>query len=107
MRASNEETVMVAGFAGGMGLSGNACGALAAATWLNTLAWCRKNPGQVPSLKNPITKKILKAFYGATDSEILCHKICGQSFKTLNDHTEYIKNGGCDKLINALAETNV
>ena len=29
MGASDEEMVMVAGFAGGLGLSGNACGALA------------------------------------------------------------------------------
>ena len=105
MGASDEETVMVAGFAGGLGLSGNACGALSAAIWMNTLDWCRKHPGKSAS-PNPNATNTLKAFYEVTDSEILCHKICGQCFKTIDDHTEFIKNGGCDKLINVLADTN-
>ena len=46
MGASDEEMVMVAGFAGGLGLSGNGCGALSAAIYLDTLAWCRKHPGK-------------------------------------------------------------
>ena len=103
MGASDEEMVMVAGFAGGMGLSGNACGALGAAIWMNTLAWCRKHPGKSGS-SNPNSKEILKAFYNATGSEILCPKISGQCFKTIGDHTEFIKNGGCDRLVNLLAQ---
>jgi hypothetical protein len=106
MEASEEEMVMVAGFAGGLGLSGNACGALSAAIWMNTLAWCRKHPGETPPyFNNQSTKKILKAFYSITDSEILCYKLTGQYFKTINDHTQFIKNGGCDKLINVLAQS--
>jgi hypothetical protein len=106
MGASEEEMVMVAGFAGGYGLSGNACGALAAAAWMNTLTWCKKHPGKTPPyFNNPNTKNLLKMFYDATDSKILCHEICGQRFKTINDHTEFIKNGGCDKLIKVLAQS--
>ena len=106
MGASDEEMVMVAGFAGGLGLSGNACGALSAAIWMNTLAWCRKHPGESPPyFNNPNTAKTLEAFYRATDSEILCHKITGQCFKTIGDHTEFIKHGGCHKLINVLARS--
>ncbi len=104
MEASDEKMVMVAGFAGGMGLSGNACGALGAAIWINSLDWCRKHPG-ISGYSNPNAKKILKAFYDATGSEILCPKISGQSFKTIGDHTEFVKNGGCDKLINVLTQT--
>ena len=48
MGASDEEMTMVAGFAGGIGLSGNACGALGAAIWMKTLAWCREHPGKTP-----------------------------------------------------------
>jgi len=102
MGASDEEAVMVAGLAGGMGLSGMACGALGAAIWMNTLAWCRKNPGQ-SGYGNPNAKGILNTFYNTTDSKILCPKITGQNFKTIADHTEFIKNGGCSKLINTLA----
>lgn len=104
MGASDEEMIMVAGFAGGLGLSGGACGALSAAIWMTSLAWYK---GQVrkPDLTNPNAQKTLRAFYKATDSEILCHKITGKNFKTIDEHTEFIKCGGCDKLINALAQS--
>lgn len=104
MGASDEEMVMVAGFAGGMGLNGHACGALGAAIWMNTLTWYKEHPGETrPFFKNPDTTKILNAFNTATGSEFLCHKITGRCFKTLSDHTEFIKSGGCDKLMNVLA----
>jgi len=105
MGASDEEMITVAGFAGGLGLSGNACGALSAALWLKILAWCRKNPGKTPPyIKNQDAKNLLNLFYSATDSEILCHKISGQKFKTINEHSEFVKNGGCEKLIKLLAQ---
>ena len=102
MGVSDEEVIMVSGFAGGMGLSGNACGALGAAIWMDTLTWCRKHPGK-SGYSNPNAKEILNAFYDATDSEILCSKISGQYFKSIEKHTKYIRNGGCDKLLNVLA----
>jgi hypothetical protein len=80
-------------------LSGNGCGALGAAIWMKTLAKCRD--GQSTS-RNPEAKNTWKAFYDATDSKMLCHEICGQRFTTIDDHTEFMKNGGCEKLINAL-----
>jgi hypothetical protein len=104
MEASDEETIMVAGFAGGMGLSGNACGALGAAIWMSSLEWCRKNPGK-SGYSNPNTKEILNAFKNETGSEFLCHKIAGQCFKTIGDHIEFVKNGGCGKLFNVLGRS--
>lgn len=104
MGGSNEEMVMVAGFAGGLGLSGNACGALAAAVWMSTLKLMREKNYKI-SLFNPVQDKILKKFYETTNSEILCHKISGKCFKTIGDHTEFIKFGGCDKLIDVLAQS--
>jgi len=103
--ASNEEAVMVAGFAGGIGLSGNACGALGAAIWLNTLAWCRENPGK-SGYGNPDAAKILKAFKIETGSEFLCSRICGKRFKTVEDHSEFVNNGGCDKVIKMLVNAS-
>lgn len=106
MGASDEEMVMVAGFAGGIGLSGNACGALAAALWMNTLAWCKKHPGKTPPyFNNPKTKNTLKEFYGATAARILCHEITGKYFKTIGEHADFIKNNGCDKLLQVLARS--
>ena len=104
MGASDEEIVTVAGLAGGIGLSGNGCGALGAAIWMDTLNWCRNNPGKSGYL-NPNAQEILKAFNELTDSEVLCTKISGRRFKTIDDHTEYILNGGCDKLIDMLARS--
>ena len=80
MGGSNEEMVMVAGFAGGIGLSGNACGALGAAVWMKSRAWFKENPNS-DNFYNPYAKAALKAFYKETNSEILCSKICGRNFK--------------------------
>jgi hypothetical protein len=104
MGASDEEMVMVSGFAGGLGLKGHACGALGAAIWMNTLTWCKKHPGETPPQFNkPNIEKIKEAFYSATNAEILCRRISGQSFRTISDHAEFLKNGGCEKVINALS----
>jgi hypothetical protein len=106
MGAGDEEATMVAGFAGGLGLSGNACGALAAAIWINTLAWCRKNYWK-SGYANPNAQKIVDGFYRETHSEMLCQKICGRRFKTVDEHTAFVKGGGCSKLITALARPEI
>ena len=102
MGASDEEMVAVAGFSGGLGLSGNACGALSAAIWKNSLVWSRTHPGK-STWSNRNAKDTLKAFNAETDSEMLCHKICGQRFETIEDHSAFIKNGGCSRLMNILS----
>lgn len=104
MGGSKEEMVMVAGFAGGLGLSGNGCGVLAAAVWMNALIHNRKQTGKSANY-DPDKDLTLKAFYEETDYEMQCDKICGQRFKTVDDHTEFVKNGGCKELISVLADT--
>jgi len=106
MGGSEEEMLMVAGFAGGLGLSGSGCGALAAAVWKNALIHNRKQTGKSASI-DPNTDSTLLAFYEETDYEMQCDKICGQRFQTLDEHTEFVKNGGCRKLISVLAETQI
>jgi hypothetical protein len=105
MGGSDAEMAMVAGFAGGLGLSGNGCGALAAAIWMNTLARVREQNYKT-SFSDPHAEKILNAFYVATDYEMECNKITGKRFNNLDEHSEFIKNGGCAKLINVLAATH-
>ena len=106
MAGGDEEMVMVAGLAGGIGLSGGACGALAAAIWMKTLAWCREHPGKTPPyFKNQRAKNLLRAFREATGSEMLCQKITGRRFKTVGEHAEFVKNGGCAGLIDLLARS--
>ena len=104
MDATDEEMIMVAGFAGGLGLSGSGCGALSGAIWIKSLEWCRKEKKK-SSMKNPNSKKVLETFYMETDSRILCSDISRKLFINFDDHSSYIKNGGCDRLINTLAES--
>ena len=104
MGATDENAVTVAGLAGGIGLSGNGCGALSAVIWYKMLEWSKENPGKTAAMKNnPIATEILNAFYEQTGSEMVCRNICGKKFQTLEEHTEYLKNGGCSKLIDALS----
>lgn len=106
MGASEEDMVTVAGLSGGIGLSGNACGALGAAIWMKTLAWCRAHPGKTPPyFFNRDINQIMNAFSAATGGEILCYRICNQHFGTINEHTEFVKNGGCSVLIDVLSRS--
>lgn len=102
MGASEEESIMVAGFAGGLGLSGGGCGALAAAVWLKSIAWCNDVPKKM-AMNNPIAQNLLEQFHKATCSELLCSKITGRKFETMAAHTSYIKNPGCSQLLQHLA----
>ncbi|NQU86251.1 MAG: C_GCAxxG_C_C family protein [Mariniphaga sp.] len=104
MSGNDEEIYMVAGFAGGLGLSGNGCGALAAAIWKKGLELNKKEKRK-PSFPDPEMEKILNVFYKVSDYKIECNKICGQQFKSIDDHTQFIKNGGCQKLIDVLAQS--
>ena len=104
---SNEEMVMVSGFAGGMGLAGFACGALGAAIWMDTLAWCRKNPGKSAfEYGRESSSKIMAVFNNTTGKKILCEKITGKSFTSIRDHSDFISGGGCEKIIDALSGTS-
>ena len=102
MNATEEETYMVSGLAGGMGLIGTGCGALGAAIWKKTLETL-KNTDSKTSFKDPATDKIIQNFYKETDYKVECSEICGRKFKSLKEHSDYIKNGGCEKLISILA----
>jgi hypothetical protein len=103
MGASEEETAMVAGWAGGLGLTGNACGALAAAIWMHTLKLCKETPGK-SFYATQIADDTLEAFYKTTDYEILCRDITGKEFTGLEDHTEFLEKDGCKELIEVLAK---
>jgi C_GCAxxG_C_C family probable redox protein len=103
MGGTDEEMTMVSGFAGGLGLSGNACGALSAAIWMKTLEWCKENPGKTPPMfNNSIAKKLLKSFKKVTNSEMLCQNITRNHFETIDDHSKYINAGGCKELMETL-----
>jgi hypothetical protein len=104
MGGTEEQQAMVAGFAGGMGLSGSGCGALAAAIWMGSLKWCKENEAKRGYL-NPSAEKTLETFQKATDYEFRCNKICDKKFESLDDHSDFITNGGCKELIETLTQS--
>ena len=104
MGATDEEQVMVAGLAGGMGLSGNGCGALGAAIWYRSLKYS-KDHGNKSTYNNPEARKAFKNFLKLTKGEVKCEKICGRCFDSEDDHSIFIQNGGCAELIEILANS--
>lgn len=106
MNASEEQKVMVSGFAGGLGLSGGGCGALATAIWLNSIAWLEDNPGK-SCYSNAYAKSTLKYFEEMMGNKIQCKEICGRSFDSIRDHSRYVENDGCAELLEMLAQTRL
>jgi hypothetical protein len=104
MGGSEEQMAMAAGLGGGLGFSGSACGALSAAIWMNSMAWSEENPGK-SSYSNAYAKASLKKFLEETGGEILCPKLAGREFSSVEEHTDFVKNGGCRKLIELLVNT--
>ncbi len=102
MGGTPEEIQAVAGFAGGLGLSGNGCGALAAALYQKALSLAKENPKR-NLYSNREVNRILLRFKETTGGELRCEKICGRKFNTIHDHHQFIANGGCGKLIDQLA----
>ncbi len=99
--ANEEQAHMVAGLAGGHGLRGNACGALIAAIWMKSYNY-QKKENKKSSYPNPYANKTLDDFMAVSDYEFSCKTICGQQFDSIEDHTTFIKNGGCAQLMDTL-----
>jgi hypothetical protein len=101
MGASDLHTVIAAGLAGGIGLSGGACGALGAAIWLIEMNRVQGGTGKV-EYNSPEATEAIDRFVQSTDVEFECSKIAGRKFENVSDHADYLRDGGCSKLIEAL-----
>ena len=75
--------------------------ALGAAIWMNSLQRIKDGTFK-SSLTDPESEKILNVFLEVSNYEMECNKICGKQFESVEEHTEYIKSGGCKKLIETL-----
>jgi hypothetical protein len=103
---SDQHTVMAAGLAGGIGLCGGACGALGAAIWIMGMR-LQAEP-DVKNLWNDETftsgfDELMDRFLKSSDYEFECSKIVGRKFENVSDHAAYMRDGGCSKIIEALA----
>jgi hypothetical protein len=97
LAAPEVHAVMVAGFAGALGLHGGGCGALAAAVWLDALGGgdhARLEGRAAPTLER---------FLEASDAGLECAAIVGRRFADAADHAAYLRGGGCARILEALA----
>jgi hypothetical protein len=104
MGISDIHRVMVAGFAGGIGLSGGACGVLGAAIWLGGMNSLREGDGKI-DLNDPKSLNTIDKFVKCTGYEFECSKIVGRKFENIGDHAFYLRNGGCSEIIEALSSS--
>ncbi len=102
MGVSDMHTVMAAGFAGGIGLCGGACGALGAAIWIIGMNSLKEGAGKI-EFQNPSALDAIDRFMKCTDDEFECSKIVGRRFENVDDHAGYLRDGGCSKIIEVLA----
>jgi hypothetical protein len=102
MGASDLHTVMAAGLAGGIGLSGGACGALGAAIWIIGMNRLKAGAGQA-EFGAPYARDAIDKFIKCADYEFECSKIVGRKFESIGDHAGYLRGGGCSKIIEMLA----
>jgi hypothetical protein len=103
---SEKQQTMLAGLAGGIGLSGGACGALGTAIWNITMRKSERESGKTnkPDLADPDAAEAITGLLKVTDFEFECSKIAGRQFESVEDHAAYLREGGCAEVIEALAE---
>lgn len=101
MGVSDMHTVMAAGFAGGIGLCGGACGALGAAICIIGMKSIEKGSGKI-DFKNPRALDVIERFMKCTNYKFECSEIVGRRFENVNDHAGYLRDGGCSEIIEAL-----
>lgn len=102
MGLSELHSMMVAGLAGGIGLSGGACGALGAAIWIMGMNLLKGGDNKI-SFKTSETMDAIDRFMKCTNYEFECSEIVGRKFKDISDHAHYVREGGCSKIIETLA----
>jgi hypothetical protein len=102
MGVSAMHTLMVAGLAGGIGLSGGACGALGAAIWIREMNNLKHGAGNF-DFQNPRGLATIETFLNCTDAEFECANIVGRRFQNIADHAAFLRDGGCAHIIDGLA----
>ncbi|MFC1529737.1 C-GCAxxG-C-C family (seleno)protein [Gemmatimonadota bacterium] len=101
MGASELHAVMAAGFAGGIGLCGGACGALGTAIWIHGMKSLEEGTSNKELLSD--VNDMMDRFAAMADYEFECSEIVGRKFEAIEDHAGYLRDGGCSELIDALA----
>jgi hypothetical protein len=105
--ASPQHITMAAGLAGGIGLSGDACGALGAAVWLLAMR-VREERGITDVWDDEVFEDrfgaLMTAYLEATQGGFECAEVVERRFEGVDDHAAWLAQGGCAAVIAALAE---
>jgi hypothetical protein len=75
---------------------------LGAAIWLIEMNRMREGAGKV-EFNSPEATEAIDRFLQSSDGEFECAEIVGRRFANVNDHAGYVRDGGCSKIIEALA----
>jgi hypothetical protein len=114
MRA--RDAVVVAGLAGGIGLHGNVCGALAAGVFaLEVARYRRRRKARRDSQLRGWIDELFGIRYRGRATKmrrsvedrfgsVLCAEIVGRRFEDVADHAAFIDGGGCDEIIATVGE---
>jgi hypothetical protein len=101
MGLSEKHTVMAAGLAGGIGLSGGGCGVLGAAIWITGM---NRSDGPVGfNIMDSWIGGMIERFLETSDYQFECSEIVGRKFENLKEHGDYLRAGGCKKIVEGLA----
>jgi hypothetical protein len=104
---SDAQACLLAGFAGGVGLCGGGCGALGAALWMTGLRTIQEGAkGDLWSSKvfQSRANEIIDRFLKSSGHQYECSEIVGRKFESAADHARHLRDGGCAKILQALAE---
>jgi hypothetical protein len=101
MGTSDRHAVMASGFAGGIGLSGGACGALGAAIWI--IGMNGRKEGLANKVIDSRISDTIDSFLKSAGYEFECSEIVGHRFDDIGDHAGFLQQGGCSEIIEALA----
>jgi hypothetical protein len=75
---------------------------LGAAIWLIEMSQIQKDGGKFV-FQRPEAEAAINRFVESTAIEFECAKIVGRKFADVADHAAYLREGGCAKVIEALA----
>lgn len=110
-----EDSVLVAGLAGGVGLLGNVCGALAVGVFaLSATKYLRQNGRKRDSQVRSALQELAGTSYRGSATRLrhefvdrfgseLCNKIIRHHFQDITDHSTFIDQGGCQETIDFIA----
>ena len=114
----NRDSSIVAGFAGGLGLTGNVCGALSVGVFALSVRYYRdRNPESrdpkfraavqelnlVPFGLRKLPYRLLRDFTARFQTKS-CEDIVGRVFDDIEDHSRFVANGGCQEVVQFVAD---